>query len=208
MIYAYLRVSTTLQDEENQRTGVDKKAKELGVKIDKYVIDKVSGVTDYNQRNLGKMIKKLQEDDIIIISELSRLSRRVFMLFEIIKKLIEKNVHVYSVKDGYVLENSIQSKVLAFAFGLAAEIERDLISARTKEALAHRRAMGTRLGRPVGAKNKASKLDLFKEKILKAYHKGDSVNKLRRKYKVCNKTMKDYLEKILIEEIDKTDGSI
>lgn len=208
MIYAYLRVSTTLQDEENQRTGVDKKAKELGVKIDKYVIDKVSGVTDYNQRNLGKMIKKLQEDDIIIISELSRLSRRVFMLFEIIKKLIEKNVHVYSVKDGYVLENSIQSKVLAFAFGLAAEIERDLISARTKEALAHRRAMGTRLGRPAGAKNKASKLDFFKEKILKAYHKGDSVNKLRRKYKVCNKTMKDYLEKILIEEINETDGSI
>ena len=201
MIYAYLRVSTELQDEENQRLGVDKKANDLGFKIDKYIIDKVSGVTDPKQRNLGKLLKKLKTGDILIISELSRLSRRVLTLFGIIKELVDKEIKVYSVKDSYILENSIQSKVLAFAFGLAAEIERDLISARTKEALARRKAMGIRLGRPNGAKASKFKLDQFQEKIMKAYSKGKTINSLAKKYKVCYKTMKDYIEKHFDENI-------
>lgn len=194
MIYAYLRVSTALQDEENQRTGVDRKAKDLGFTIDKYIIDKVSGITDPKQRNLGKLLKKLKAGDILIISELSRLSRRVFTLFGIIKELVDKDVHVFSVKDSYILENSIQSKVLAFAFGLAAEIERDLISARTKEALAHKKAIGVKLGRPFGAKTKVHKLDQYKEKLLKEYENGTSKSKLAKKYKVCLKTMRKYIK--------------
>lgn len=198
MIYAYLRVSTEFQDEKNQKLGVDKKAVDLGIKIDKYIIDKVSGITDPKQRNLGKLLNKLEENDILIISELSRLSRSVLTLFEIIKKLVDKNIKVYSVKDSYILENSIQSKVLAFAFGLAAEIERDLISVRTKEALARKKAIGIKLGRPVGSKNKELKLYPYKDKILRLYKDGISIYKLSKKFKCCYKTMKDFLYKYKI----------
>lgn len=92
MIYAYLRVSTSGQDEQNQRLGVDTKAKLLGVKIDKYIIDRVSGVKEPELRNLGKLLRKLKEGDILFISELSRLGRRLFMLFRILEDLLNKKI--------------------------------------------------------------------------------------------------------------------
>lgn len=152
MIYAYLRVSTAEQDEQNQRVGVDAKAHELGLCIDKYYVDHVSGTTDPHERRLGRLLSRAKEGDVIIISELSRFGRRLFMLFRILENLLQKGVKVYSVKDGYALDNTLQSKVLAFAFGMAAEIERDMISQRTREALALRKQQGVRLGRPQGAK--------------------------------------------------------
>lgn len=167
MVYAYLRVSTDAQDTANQRLGVDTKAIKLGLIIDKYIIDDgVSGTTDPKMRKFGALIKNVKFGDIIIVSELSRFGRRLFMLFRVLETLLNKGVKVYSVKDGYSLDNTLQSKVLAFAFGMAAEIEREMISKRTKEALARRKADGKFIGRKSGAKNARHKLD-GKENLIK-----------------------------------------
>jgi DNA invertase Pin-like site-specific DNA recombinase len=191
--YAYLRVSTTEQDEQNQKLGIDEKAKILGLKINKYIIDKVSGTKEPNERNLGKLLKKTKEGDVVIISELSRFGRRLFMLFRILEGLLNKGVKVYSVKDGYNLDNTLQSKVLAFAFGMAAEIERDMISKRTREALALRKAQGKKLGRPLNSKTKNPKLNKYKDQIIKLYQSGVSKSKIAKKYKVCHKTIRKYI---------------
>ena len=101
MIYEYLRVSTDDQDTANQRMGVEAKARALGLAIDKYIIDDgISGTVEPNKRKLGKLLKQIQPGDVIIVSELSRFGRRLFMLFDILKRLLDKNVRVYSVKDG------------------------------------------------------------------------------------------------------------
>ena len=128
MIYAYLRVSTALQDEQNQRLGIEQYASRMGNKIDKYIIDKVSGVKDPKKRNLGKLLKKLKTGDTILVSEISRLSRRLFDLIEIINTLLKKDINLHAVKENFDLGNNIQSQVIVFAFGLAASIERDLIA--------------------------------------------------------------------------------
>ena len=195
MIYAYLRVSTNGQDEQNQRLGVDTKAKLLGVKIDKYIIDRVSGVKEPELRNLGKLLRKLKEGDILFISELSRLGRRLFMLFRILEDLLNKKIVVYSVKENFNLDNTMQSKTMIFSFGLAAEIERDMISQRTKEALALKKIKGVRLGRPHGSKTRNHKLDPWIEKIIKWRKKGWSKAKICKKLKVCDKTLRHYMEK-------------
>lgn len=167
MVYAYLRVSTDAQDTANQRLGVDTKAIKLGLIIDKYIIDDgVSGTIDPKMRKFGALIKNVKFGDVIIVSELSRFGRRLFMLFRVLETLLNKGVKVYSVKDGYSLDNTLQSKVLAFAFGMAAEIEREMISKRTKEALARRKANGKFIGRKSGAKNARHKLD-GKENLIK-----------------------------------------
>lgn len=193
MIYAYLRVSTTIQDEQNQRQGVDLKAEKLGLHIDKYIIDRVSGTKEPDQRNLGKLLRRAKTGDIIIISEMSRLGRRLFMLFRIMEELLNKGVQVYSVKENFTLDNTLQGKTLIFAFGLAAEIERDMISARTREALAYRKSLGVVLGRPKGSKTKHHKLDPYREKIEKWRAKGWSKAKISRKTKVCDKTLRKYM---------------
>ncbi len=193
MIYAYLRVSTAEQDEQNQRLGVDAKAKELNLCIDKYYIDHVSGTTDPHERRLGRLLSRAKEGDVVIISELSRLGRRLFMLFRILENLLQKGVKVYSVKDGYALDNTLQSKVLAFAFGMAAEIERDMISQRTREALSLRKQQGIRLGRPVGSKTKNHKLNPYKEKIIKWLNRGIPKARIARRCHVVDKTLRRYI---------------
>ena len=166
MIYGYLRVSTDDQDSANQKLGVCKKAESLGLSVDDWIIDDgISGTKEPEKRLLGKLMKKLQKGDVIITSELSRLGRKLFMIMRILEFCMLHEVKVYTVKDGYELGDNIQSKVLAFAFGIAAEIERDMISQRTKEALARKRMEGVVLGRPKGSKNKKYKLS-GKESII------------------------------------------
>lgn len=193
MIYCYLRVSSLAQDEQNQRVGVLRKASELNVCIDKYYIDKVSGATDPDKRNLGRLLKVAKAGDVIIVSELSRFGRRLFMLFRILESLLKKGVRVYSVKENYNLDDSLQARIMAFAFGMAAEIERDLISMRTREALSKRKADGVHLGRPFGAKIEFHKLTDHKDHILKLYHSGVPKARIARKYRVTDKTLRKYI---------------
>lgn len=196
MIYAYLRVSTDDQTCENQRQGVDKLAKIHGLTIDKYIIDDgVSGTKAPNKRALGKMLRRLKPGDIVFCSEMSRLGRKLFMIMEILNLMMSKGAMLYTVKDGYVLGDNIQSKVLAFAFGLVAEIERDLISQRTKEALAVCRSNGVILGRPTGSKTRVHKLESWREKIIVWRGKGWSKAKIARRCHCCDKTLRRWLLK-------------
>lgn len=177
MVYGYLRVSTDEQDAQNQTVGVKTKAIELGLSISEWIEDSgVSGSKEPEERKLGTILNNMQSGDIIIASELSRLGRKTFMVMRILEACMKKDVKVYTVKDGYELGDNIQSKVLAFAFGLAAEIERDMISQRTKEALARKKAEGVILGRPKGSKAKHTKLSIYKKQIFEMLSKNISQN--------------------------------
>ena len=196
MIYGYIRVSTDHQDCENQKLGIEQKAASLGLKIDKYIEDAgISGTKDPEKRALGGCLKKLKPGDVIICSELSRLGRKLFMVMRILEHCMRVGACVYTVKDGYVLGDNIQSKVLAFAFGLSAEIERDLISQRTKEALAVRRASGQKLGREKGSKNKSHKLDGQSAILKKMLDSKTPKTKIAKKLKVSVSCIYKYLAK-------------
>ena len=146
MIYGYIRVSSDKQTVENQRFEINKFCERQNIMINDWIEETISGTKNYNKRQLGNLLKKVHKDDIIICSELSRLGRNLFMIMEILNICMTKECRVWTIKDNYRLGDDIQSKVLAFAFGLSAEIERNLISQRTKEALARKKAEGVVLG--------------------------------------------------------------
>lgn len=196
MVYGYIRVSTNHQDCKNQKLGIENKAKSLGIHIDKYIEDAgISGTKEPEERALGGCLKNLEHGDIIICSELSRLGRKLFMIMRILEHCMNIGASVYTVKDGYILGDNIQSKVLAFAFGLSAEIERTLISQRTKEALAIRRAAGYKLGRKIGSKNKNYKLDGKIENIYAMLNKKIPKIKIAKKLNVSVSTIYKHLSK-------------
>ena len=152
MIYGYIRVSSDKQTVENQRFEINKFCERNHYRIDGWIEETISGTKNYSKRALGKLLRRVNDGDLIVCSELSRLGRTMFMIMDILHLCMEKGCRVWTIKDGYRLGDDIQSKVLAFAFGLSAEIERNLISQRTKEALARRKAEGVHLGRPTGSR--------------------------------------------------------
>jgi DNA invertase Pin-like site-specific DNA recombinase len=166
MIYGYIRVSSDKQTVENQRFEINKFCETKQMVIDDWIEETISGTKNYTKRQLGNLLKKVHKDDIIICSELSRLGRNLFMIMEILSICMKKECRVWTIKDNYRLGDDIQSKVLAFAFGLSAEIERNLISQRTKEALARKKAEGVRLGRPVGKQSRQCTYKLHKRECL------------------------------------------
>lgn len=165
MNYGYIRVSSDKQTVENQRFEIENFAKQNGFKIDGWIEETISGMKSYDKRQLGKLLNRVKKNDLIICAELSRLGRNLFMIMEILNICMTKECKVWTIKDNYRLGEDIQSKVLAFAFGLSAEIERNLISQRTKEALARKRAEGVVLGRPKGRKSSHVKLSGKEETI-------------------------------------------
>ena len=154
MIYGDIRVSTDKQSLENQEFEINNFCEKQGLKIDKWITETISGTKDFEKRKLGKALKKLKSGDILICSEISRLGRNLLQIMTILNIFMQKEAQVWTIKDNYRLGADIQSKVLAFAFSLSAEIERNLISQRTKEALARIKASGRKLGRKYGSKNK------------------------------------------------------
>lgn len=195
MIYGYIRVSTDKQDCENQKLGIESKAGALGLRIDKYIEDSgISGTKEPEQRALGGMLRKLNPGDVIICSELSRLGRKMFMIMRILEHCMKIGARLYTVKDGYELGDTIQSKVLAFAFGLSAEIERNLIAQRTREAMAKLRIQGIKLGRPCGQKNTCHIIDGHEDLILNMYSAGVSKRKIARTIRVSPPTISRFLE--------------
>jgi len=166
MRYAYIRVSTDKQTTETQRFEILKFADQHKLAIDQWIEETVSGTRKVQDRKLGRLLPTLQAQDVLIVTEISRLGRSLMEVMSLLHTLMEREVTVYAIKEGYTLGNNLNSKVLAFAFSLAAEIERAMISQRTKEALARKRREGKRLGRPKGALSKTTKLT-GKEAVIK-----------------------------------------
>jgi DNA invertase Pin-like site-specific DNA recombinase len=176
-----------MQDCDNQKIGINELAARLNLRVEKWIEDQgISGMKDPEKRNLGKLMSILKPNDHILVSEISRLGRELFMIFEILKNFTEKGIKLDTVKDNYHLDGSITSKVLAFAFGMAANIERDMISKRTIEGLRARRNAGVILGRPLNSKAKHHKLDKFDAKI-KSFLQADLSYSAIAKILKCNR---------------------
>jgi DNA invertase Pin-like site-specific DNA recombinase len=158
MNYGYIRVSTDKQTVENQRFEINRFCEKQEIIIDRWIEETISGNKDVEKRKLGKLLNRLKKDDVLICAELSRLGRNLLMIMSILNHCMKNDIQVWTIKDNYRLGSDINSKVLAFAFGLSAEIERNLISQRTKEALARKKAEGVILGRPKGRKSSKVKL--------------------------------------------------
>ncbi len=184
MNYGYIRVSTDKQTVENQRFEIINFCKKQNIVIDSWIEETISGTKSYNKRELGLLLKEVHKGDTIICCELSRLGRNLFMIMEILNICMTKECQVWTIKDNYRLGEDIQSKVLAFAFGLSAEIERNLISQRTKEALARLKSDGVKLGRPVGRKSAPEKYKLYKRRNLIMELMNEGVSK-RQIAKIC-----------------------
>ena len=194
MIVAYLRVSTGHQVLDNQRKEIEKYAQAKQIEIDRYVMEVVSGKVQGKNRKLGALVKNLKQGDTLLVTEISRLSRTLMEIMNVVGDLIGRGVNIYSLKDGYTFDDTINSKVLLFAFGLVAEIERNLISMRTKEALAQRKQQGVKLGRRKGSFNKMNILLENSNKIETLIRKGESIANICRRYKVSYSTFYRYRE--------------
>jgi DNA invertase Pin-like site-specific DNA recombinase len=189
MVYGYIRVSTDKQTVENQRFEINRFCKGEKLKIDKWIQETISGTKAVEKRQLGGLLKIVTEGDLIICSELSRLGRSFFMIMSILSDCMTRGVKVWTIKDGYRLGDDIQSKVLAFAFGLSAEIERNLISQRTREALARCKAEGKKLGGPPGRKIKV-KLTGKEREIRKMLREGKTNIEIGKRFGVHRETVR------------------
>lgn len=216
MIYGYLRVSSDEQDVNSQKQGVEQFAKDNGWAIDKYITDEgVSGGKDPDKRNLGPLLKLVQKDDIIISSEISRLGRDLYMVMDILHFCMERGCIIHTVKDRFTLGDDIQSKVLAFAFGLSAEIERQMIRQRTKEGLRLRVKQGILLGRPPGKQSTEPITDLSerKEEVIEQFKWGVPERRLAENFGVDRNTIARWLHRWgvkhskFIERLDKQENA-
>ena len=195
MIYGYIRVSTDKQTTENQRFEIANFTRAKNHLVDKWIEETISATKKLSDRQLGKLLLKMRKGDMLIVSELSRLGRNLMQIMSILHHCMEHDVSVLTIKENYELGNNINSKVLAFAFGLSAEIERNLISQRTKEALARKRAEGVILGRPKGRKSSYVKLTGNEEKIQEMLSKKMSKSAIARKLKVHRITLANFINR-------------
>ena len=170
MIYGYIRVSSQKQSVEHQEYEIKQYALKKGIKIDSWIEETISSRKALKHRKLGQLLDELQENDVIIACEISRLGRSLLEVMGILETCLAKNCQIITIKEGFHLGNDIQSQVLAFAFGLSAQIERNLISQRTKMSLDNLKSSGKKLGRPFGAESKKTKRirDLLDKKVPKA----------------------------------------
>jgi DNA invertase Pin-like site-specific DNA recombinase len=196
MIYGYIRVSTDRQTVENQRFEIQRFCKTNKLKIERWIEEKISGTKTPEKRKLGGLLKDVLREDIIICSELSRLGRSFFMIMNILSSCMERGVKIWTIKDNYRLGDDIQSKVLAFAFGLSAEIERNLIAQRTKEALARCKADGIKLGRRPGRALNVM-LSGHEREISKMLREGKNNVEIGRRFGVHRQTVRIFIRERL-----------
>jgi DNA invertase Pin-like site-specific DNA recombinase len=179
---------------KNQRFEIDQYCKVNEIDIDWWIEETISGSKEVEERKLGKLLKRLKQKDVLICSELSRLGRNLLMIMSILNHCMKNGIQVWTIKDNYRLGDNINSKVLAFAFGLSAEIERNLISQRTKEALARKKAEGIHLGRPKGKKSNKKKLSGKEVRIKKLLDKKTSFSEISRTLNVSRQTVATFVK--------------
>lgn len=193
MTYAYIRVSTGLQTTDNQRPELTKLAIRRELVIEKWIDETVSGSKAVADRKLSGLLKQMRKGDTLLVSELSRLGRSLFMIMDVLSYCMKNELSVITAKEGYELGDNINSKVLAFAFGLSAEIERNLISQRTKEALARLKVEGKTLGRPIGSRKQNPILKKHDAYIRKRISEGAKQIDIARSLKCSRHTVRVWL---------------
>lgn len=193
MIFAYIRVSTDKQSIENQRFELLKYADSKKLQIDTWIEETISATKAIQDRKLGQVLFQMKENDLLLVSELSRLGRNLMEVMSVLHQCMERNIKVITLKEGYELGDNINSKVLAFAFSLSAEIERNLIAQRTKEALARKKQEGVKLGRPKGSQNKILKLSGKEESIKALLEKKVGISAIARILDVNRLTLTQFI---------------
>ncbi len=195
-IYAYISVSTEMQSCASQEFEIRKYCEKHGLVVSEWITESVSGTVSIEKRMLGELLERMENGDTLLCTELSRLGRNMLMIMAILNICSGKGVAIHSIKDRFDLTDSINSKIIAFAFALAAEIERNLISQRTKEALAVKKLEGIRLGRPPGSSKK--KVTFYKEydNIMRMREEGMSMISIAKAYGIHRNTLKHYLDNI------------
>lgn len=196
MVYAYIRVSTEKQNIQNQKHEIFRFAKSKKLIVNKWIEETISTRKKLEERTFHHLLQKLSKDDCLIVSELSRVGRNLMQIMSVLHLCMERQVKVFAVKEGYELGDNINSKVLAFAFGLSAEIERNLISQRTKESLARLKAEGKQLGRPKGSKNRFPILLSHDTYIRKRIDDGAKQCEIARELKVHRHTVSNWIKSI------------
>jgi len=194
MIYGYIRISTDKQSVENQRYEILKFSDEKKWSIEQWIEETVSGTKKVSNRKLGELLNQMTKNNVLVVTELSRLGRSLMEVMSILHGCMEKEIKVYTTKERYELGNNINSKVLAFAFSLSAEIERNMISQRTKEALARKKTEGVKLGRPKGSISKNTKLSGKEEEIKILLNKKMSYSAIGRLLGVHRLTVKNFVK--------------
>ncbi len=199
MIYGYLRVSTQNQTLQNQKLQIKKYCKEKKLHNIKWVTETVSGTIAPEKRKLGELFKVLNKGDVIICTELSRLGRSLIMIMNELDYCLNKNVCVIAIKENFTLDNSISCKALIFAFGLSAEVERQLISERTKMSLERVKLSGKHIGRRKGQKSKRYKLTGKGAYIRRERESGRSKLSLSKELNVTWETLNNFMKKNRID---------
>lgn len=189
----YLRVSTAEQDLLKNKADILLLANEKDLGQVHFIEEKISGKVSWHKRKISKIIDDLESGDSLVVSELSRLGRSMLECIEILSIAMQKGINVYSVKGNWQLDQSIQSKILAMAFSMAAEIERDLISQRTKEALRAKKEAGVPLGRPKGPGK--SKLDPFRPEIEALLTNGSTKAFIAERYGTSPANLSNWIKK-------------
>ena len=201
MVIGYLRVSTGKQNLANQQNEIRRFADSKDFVIDSWVTEVVSGRKRERDRKLGTLLKRMKPGDTLIVTEISRLSRTLTDIMAIMGKCLAREINLYTTKEGYSFDNSINSKVLCFAFGLVAEIERNLISMRTKEALALRKAEGVVLGRKKGSYTKMNVLIENRKVIVGMLKRNCTIADICRRFDISRDTFMKFRSHY--KEIDK-----
>jgi len=194
--YAYLRVSSKTQHLSNQRFEIENFARQEGITIDEWVEEKISSRKPLEKRKLGELLEKLEDGDVLIATEVSRLGRSMLEVMRILETCLNKNCQVWTLKEHYKLGNDIQSKVLSFAFSISAEIERQLISDRTKASLANIKAQGKKLGRPFSAQSKKLKLSKNTKKVRELLDLGVTQYRIAKILGVHQITVKRFIDRM------------
>ena len=192
--YAYIRVSTQTQTLENQKFEIEQWSRRQGVRIDFWVTETVSGTVIGEKRMLGRPLRRMKKTDLLVCTEISRLGRSMLMVMSVLNACSQKGVFIRTIKDNFNLSDSINSKIIAFAFALAAEIERNLISQRTREALAARKQAGVHLGRPPGPSGKLNRVMEDLPRISAMLDGGATKTAMARMYKIHRNTLNKCLK--------------
>lgn len=194
MVYAYTRVSTDLQTLDNQRYGIKEYCKTHSMRVDFWYEEKISGTKKAVERELGELLKVIQKGDTIIATEFSRLGRSLPDVLETIQKIKEKGCILRTIKENFVLDDTLSAKILSSVLALISDISRELTVSRIKEGLASRKAKGMKLGRAVGSKNKHSKLEKYHEFIEGMLRGGASRYLIKKRLSCHSHTLNEYLK--------------